>query len=59
MPAEKFTHYCDWDAPGKRTVQAICGEQIRRRDHANDPTCPRCQQGLAARAAIDAKESSS
>ncbi len=43
------THYCDWDAPGKHTVPALCGIYIPRRAHANAPTCPDCRRLLAAR----------
>jgi hypothetical protein len=43
------THYCDYDAPGKRLVRALCGRLIQRREHVNDPTCERCRQALAYR----------
>jgi hypothetical protein len=45
------THFCEWDAPGKYTVPALCGAYIRRRDHVNDPTCAICRVALAAREA--------
>ena len=45
------THFCDWDAVGRRVVGAICGATMRRRDHVNDPTCSACQRVLAERAA--------
>jgi hypothetical protein len=50
------THYCDWDAPGRRTVPALCGTYIRRAEHTNDPTCPRCRAGLAYRREIERRE---
>jgi predicted RNA-binding Zn-ribbon protein involved in translation (DUF1610 family) len=43
------THYCDWDARGKRAVRAICGAIISRREHTNAPTCPTCTEVLARR----------
>jgi hypothetical protein len=43
------THYCPWDAPGRRLVQALCGVFIRRTDHSNAPTCPTCAQRLNER----------
>jgi hypothetical protein len=45
------THYCQWDAPGGRLVRALCGILIRRREHANVPTCPVCAKLLAEREA--------
>lgn len=50
------THACDWDAPGRHTVRAYCGAYIRRRDHANAPTCPDCRCALAARDQADARD---
>jgi hypothetical protein len=46
-----LSHYVLWDAPGGRLVRALCGLLIRRREHANAPTCPTCAQLLAAREA--------
>lgn len=43
------THYCDWDAPGGRLVRALCGQLMKRKSHANDPTCPNCRAGLQHR----------
>jgi hypothetical protein len=48
---DELTHFCDWDAPGGRTVRAICGTIIRRRDHQNEPTCTKCQAVLVDREA--------
>lgn len=48
MPAPDDRHYATWDARGGRTVRALCGTSIRRRDHANDPTCRICQDLLRA-----------
>jgi hypothetical protein len=48
------SHYCDWDAPGDRLVRALCGTLIRRRDHANAPTCATCQAVLIEREAEEA-----
>jgi hypothetical protein len=48
-PSPVLTHYCLWDAPGKRLVRALCGVLIARRDHTNEPTCPDCQAELAER----------
>jgi hypothetical protein len=42
-----LSHYCPWDAPGRRVVQAHCGIYIRRTEHDNDPTCPECRRVLA------------
>jgi hypothetical protein len=47
------THYLDWDAPGRVKVRALCGVYIRRREHAEAPTCPVCRQALEARTARD------
>jgi hypothetical protein len=44
-----LSHYVVWDAPGGRLVRALCGLLIRRREHANAPTCPTCAQLLAER----------
>lgn len=44
------THYCDWDAPGKYRVRALCGEIMKRREHVNEPTCPDCRKALDYRA---------
>ena len=46
-----LSHYVIWDAPGGRLVRALCGLLIRRREHANQPTCPTCAKLLAAREA--------
>lgn len=53
MPSPPLTHYCDWDAPGRHTVKALCGTYIRRTEHRNEPTCPQCREGLAYRAEIE------
>jgi len=49
MPAALVTHWVDWDAIGRTRVRALCGVWIRRREHANAPTCPECRRYLAAR----------
>lgn len=46
-----LTHFVAWDATG-RVVTAYCGAVIRRRDHASEPTCPRCAALVAARESI-------
>jgi hypothetical protein len=43
------THYVVWDQVGGRLVRALCGLLIRRREHANQPTCPTCAKLLAER----------
>ena len=47
--ALRASHYCDWDAPGRREVRALCGAWMRRTDHANLPTCDACRAELARR----------
>ena len=48
------THWCDWDAPGRVSVRALCGALIRRRDHSSTPTCDTCREILETRARDDA-----
>jgi hypothetical protein len=54
MIARHDTHWCDWDAYGRVKVRALCGAYIRRREHAQRPTCPDCQRVLAERRHADA-----
>lgn len=48
---KKPTHYAPWDAPGRRTVRALCGAYIRRTEHQNAPTCQACRDLLVYREA--------
>lgn len=48
---ERVTHYCLWDAKGRVRVAAVCGAWMRRRDHADHPTCPACRARVEAMAA--------
>lgn len=48
-PPPATTHYCQWDAPGRRVVRALCGAIMKRAQHENEPTCPTCRAGLALR----------
>ena len=43
-----LTHYAPYDAPKAVVVQAICGRFIHRDEHQMNPTCPNCQDILAA-----------
>jgi len=50
------THYCDYDAPGRVHVRAVCGAYIRRGDHDNTPTCADCARIIAARNVEDTED---
>jgi len=52
------SHFCDWDAPGRLVVRAVCGILIRRRDHADAPSCPVCQKVIRRRETEDAETES-
>ena len=47
------THACDFGAPSKYRVRALCGEIMKRREHVDVPTCVDCSKALAYRAARD------
>jgi len=47
------THFVEWDAIGRDRVRALCGAWIRRREHANAPTCPDCQRARRRLDALD------
>lgn len=53
-PPPATTHYCQWDAPGRRVVRALCGVLIKRTEHRNDPTCTTCQAAIDQRERRDA-----
>lgn len=48
-PTPPVTHYCDWDAPGRLVVRALCNAIIKRKQHRNDPSCSTCQAVLRRR----------
>jgi predicted RNA-binding Zn-ribbon protein involved in translation (DUF1610 family) len=48
-----YSHFIDWDALGRRTAKALCGTYVARVEHTNTPTCPRCQEALRYREALE------
>jgi hypothetical protein len=49
MPSERLLHFVPYDAPGRHTAQALCGQYVNRRfDHSPQPTCPTCAAEQAA-----------
>ena len=53
MTTPTLTHYAVWDSPSyaRGVVRALCGEYIKRTEHANAPTCPKCAELVAYREA--------
>lgn len=52
-----MTCYVQWDRiqRGRKSL-SICGEWVRERDIATDPTCPECQKELAKQETTSAED---